>query len=52
MCEALAVNNNVDLVVNHNNQKWQSLKENYNLKTKIDVISLNNNQNMMSIKYL
>ena len=42
MCEALAVNNNVDLVVNHNNQKWQSLKENYNLKTKINIISLNN----------
>tara|TARA_B100001057_G_scaffold500944_1_gene619043 strand:- start:17954 stop:19042 length:1089 start_codon:yes stop_codon:yes gene_type:complete len=42
MCEAFSEQKEVDLVVNHNSEKWKVLKRNYNLKNNINIISLNN----------
>ena len=39
MCEALAKNYKVDLLVNHNNQNWKSIKKNYNLENRINILS-------------
>ena len=42
MCDAFAKEKEVDLIVNHNSEKWAILKRNYNIKEKINIISLNN----------
>lgn len=39
MCEAFAKNYRVDLLVNHNNQRWNDIKKNYNLDCKINILS-------------
>lgn len=42
MCEAFSKQKEVDLIVNHNSEQWKVLKRNYKLKSKINIISLNN----------
>ena len=39
MCEAFARNYKVDLLVNHNKQSWNTIKRNYNLENKINILS-------------